>query len=492
MRTAATEGPYMASNTRRLIAVGIAATLAFTSLTTAAQAAEAHKPVTTNSAKAAAGWLAQRLLDANESRSVKGDHLDFPPFAPGDKTYYWGGLSASAVYAFAAAKVGTNATARILDYMRANAASDAGMGFGDMPGAYDGSVATYALTAEITRNDPRDFGGSNLLATLKADECTTVSMPTDASDFTTPLCTAVGSARNIYSSISESLVILAEARAADTAYAPSDAAVAYFLSLQCPNGGFTGTDTSACTDAANASPDETAYAVMALQSLGNRTSAVTTARAAAVKWLKTTRSSKGYWIAQKTPNVDTTGLAVAALDGVWGSGATNQAWLQKSRTWLRGQRVTKGQTVGTAAARGALQYPYGKPFDALSSEKATADGILGLVRGGSLATLVTSKTAASGVPVLAPAVTVLKPKVSVGKKQTLTAKGFTAAERVTAVVHSAKKNLKLTAKKAKSSGVVTFKFTVPASLGSGKHTVVLKGTTSGLVGKVTFTVKKRS
>ena len=67
-------------------------------------------------------------------------------------------------------------------------------------------------------------------------------MPKSDKDYTTPVCPAPGAARNIYSSISESLAILSEARGArsyGSSYAPDAAAMSYFLSLQCANGGFT-------------------------------------------------------------------------------------------------------------------------------------------------------------------------------------------------------------------------------------------------------------
>ena len=180
---------------------------------------------------------------------------------------------------------------------------------------------------------------------------------------------------NIYSSVSESLVILAEARGAKTygtTYAPDPAALSYFLSLQCANGGFTSATTrgSHCT----ADPDATGYAIMALRADGHRHAA----RARAVHWLRSTRNTDGSWTAQGVHNVDSTGLAAAALAGA-GLDTT------RSKKWLRSQQVTTGPTVGKGASRGALKY-HGA-FDPSSSIKATADGLLGMVRYGDLATL---------------------------------------------------------------------------------------------------------
>jgi hypothetical protein len=484
--------------TRRLVAVGCTATLALSlaigATAESAVAATPLRPTTTNRAEAAAGWLAQRLTDKDNLRSAAaGDHLNFPPSAYG--TFYWGGLTASALYAFAATRTGGSAITRIVNYMHANGASDAGIGFGSQPGPYDGSVATYALVAEITRGDATNFGGTNLLQALKDDECTAVSGPVDQNDFTTPLCVAVGSARNIYSSISESLAILAQARAGG-AYAPSPAALSYFLSLQCPDGGFNGMDTSACTDSANSSPDETAFALMALQALGSSSQVVAARTAAATSWLTSHRNKAGYWAAQGAPNVDSTGLAAAALDGVWGSNAAKQKWLMTSRSWLASQQVQTGLTIGSAtrdAARGAILYPYtALSFDATASEKATADAVLGMVRGGSLATLITHpRTDLKASPVLALSIHAKKKSLRAGTWQAVTVKGFAAHEKVTATlvrVINGKTVKKLTARRANAAGAVTFTVKLSAKAKDGKYRVKVRGT-QPIGASATFIVK---
>ena len=238
-------------------AIATIATLALLLGTTSAVAAAPATPTTSDPAAAAAGWLARQLVDGTHLRTTYAG-----------TTYDDYGGTADAVLGMSTAKVGGSTISAATAWLAKNA--DAYTSLSDTsgaPGPYDGSVAKLALVALVTGQDPTDFGGFNLLKALHDDQCTTTSNA-DGSDFTKPACPAPGAASNIYSSVSESLAILVQARVSG-ANAPSSDAVTYFLSLQCPNGGFTGL-TSACTTDSDASADETAYAVMALQALGSR------------------------------------------------------------------------------------------------------------------------------------------------------------------------------------------------------------------------------
>ena len=451
----------------------LAATALFVSTpAVAAPTSPASTSPTTTTAPAvgATGWLAQQFVGADGKPATTGDHFDYPP-TPGYPPAYWAGLTASGVFALAAAKVGADKIDHVLSYMAAQAKSDANIGTGMSPGPYDGSVATYALAAEVGGSDPADFGPDhlNLLQALADDECTSVSAPASATDYTTPTCPAVGAARNIFSSVSESLAILAQARGGRQ---PSPAAVTYFLSLQCHSGGgFTGR-TTACANDSEASVDETAYAVMALQALGGHAAELNSA----VNWLLAQRSPAGYWTAQGGPDVDSTGLAAAALDGAGKD-------VSSSRTWLASQQVTDGPTVGAGASRGALKFQ--GAFDASSSIKATADGVLGLAEHASLATL-TAAGATASVPVLALAAPVItSTSVRQGGAQTVTGTGFAAGEKVSGVLHSTP--VALGTVRADASGTARLRFTVPSTLATGTHTVVLTGQ-SGLTSRTSFTV----
>ncbi|MDQ2748508.1 MAG: hypothetical protein M3Y44_03085 [Actinomycetota bacterium] len=444
---------------RRILAATAAAGLLAVSAPASA-AAPLASSTTTSPATAAAGWLAQQFGGA------AGDHFDFAGSATFD-----GGRTSDAIYALAAAKSGrvkidaatTYFEHHIKDYVDLT---------GVFGGPFDGGVAKAALAAIVAGADPTSFGTMpdkadpthvvpvNLLQILKDDEC---KAPATG-------CT-LGSAASIFSSISESLVILVRARAAGV-YAPTPDGIAYFLSLQCPNGGFTDL-TSACTDNAAAAVDQTAYAAAALEALGDHPAELARAK----DWLLSQRAPGGYWVAQGGPNADSTGLAASALDEAGIDTST-------SRAWLASQQVTSGPTVGAGASRGALKFQ--GAFDASLSIKATADGLLGMVSGVSLATL-TADGATPGTSVLA----LEQPRfssasVNQGARQTLTGPGFAANEKVSAVLHSVP--VPLGAVSSNKSGTAIVTFTVPATLAAGTHQVVLTGATSGLSSTASFIV----
>jgi hypothetical protein len=441
---------------RSLVTTGVAAIMVAATTGTAAATA----PTTTHSpAQGAAGWLAQQFTD----------HYNYP-----GGTYFDGGSTADSIFALAAAGVGktkikaaiTYFAQHVTDYTSINDKSG-------KPGPYDGSVAKTAVAALVAGASPTKFGGYNLLQALKDDQCTTVSKPASDTDYTTPTCPAVGAARNIFSSISESLAILAEARGAKSfgsTYAPNSDAVTYILSLQCGNGGFTA-DTSGgkgCTS----DPDATGYALMALEALGNQP----TATDKAAHWLTRTRNADGSWTAQQVHNVDSTGLAAAAL-------SAHGVDTTRSVQWLVSQQVTDGPTLGKGATRGALKY-HGS-FDASSSIKATADGLLGMVAQGSLAAL-SAAGATPGIPVFALAApTLSKHTIRAGHDETVTGTGFSAGERVHAVLSSAARSAGTA--KADKAGTVRLTFTVPSSF-TGGHQVTLTGQRSRLSSTASFSV----
>ncbi len=440
------------------LVAALAAGLAALPSSTAAAAAPPPR-TTTAPAQAAAGWLAQQF----------GDHLDFP-----GSTYFDGGATADAVFALAAADAGKAKIDSAMRYFAAHVDDYTNLQDTDgKPGPYDGSVGKTAVAAFAAGRDPRSFGGHDLIAALHDDQCTKVSAPKNPQDYTTPTCPAVGAARNIYSSVSESFAILAEGRAASVYGAglgPDSAARSYFLSLQCPDGGFTvgtGTASGCASDI-----DATAYAVMALQLLGAATAGKL---AAAVHWLAAGQNRSGYWVSQGGPNVDSTGLAAAALDGV---GPDTPA----ARAWLAAQQVTTGPTVGAGASRGALAFE--GSFNAASAVKATSDGMLGLAANGSLAVL-TDAHAAAGTAVLALAApTLTAAQVRQGGSDRVTGTGFSRGETVTARLG----DVAAGSATAGANGTVTIQLSVKASVRPGKQLLTLTGASSRLSSSTSLVV----
>lgn len=441
--------PSTPSRARSVLLIGVLAAVCAMLLGAVPAAAATPRPTTTSPAKGAAGWLAQQFTD----------HYDY---AGG--SYFDGGSTADSIYALAAAKVGKTKIHAAITYFAKNVEKYVDIKNADGYGPNDGGIGKTAVAAMVAGADPTHFGGYNLLKHLKDDECSAGSTK----------CTP-GAAANIYSSVSESFAILAEARGAKkygTQYAPDAAALQYFLSLQCANGGFTSQTTGGAKCASD--PDSTGLAMMALQATGTQQAAL----ARAAHWLTSVRNADGSWTAQHVHNVDSTGLAAAAL-------AAQGADTKRSIAWLESQQVRTGPTVGKGASRGALKY-HGS-FDASSSIKATADGILGMVPHGSLATL-SASTAAADTPVLAlaPAKVARRPATA-GRSEAVTATGFAAGETVSGMLRPAARTAGHTT--ADKNGTATLKFTVPASY-AGRHTVTLTGRRSTLSTSASFRVRR--
>jgi hypothetical protein len=445
-----------------LLAVAALAVVAVSALSTAGASAAAPA-TTTDPAAAAAGWLAQQFADSANRRVPGGDHIELS-YNDGTKNvfYYDGGGTADAAFALAATKSGRTKIDAAVGYIGAHL--DAYVDYsGAQGGPYYGSIGKAAVAAAVDGKDPNDFGGHHLLSELKKDECPAASTT----------C-APGSNSNVFSSVSTSFIVIAEARGArvdGSSVAPSKDLVSFFLSLQCPDGGFT-SDLPAKSPCAS-DADATGYAVMALQALGGHTAEID--RAAA--YLEKSRGKDGAWSDNGGPNIDSTGLAAAALS-IAGRDAS------RSRNWLASQQVTDGPTTGTGARRGALKYQ--GAYDANASIKGTSDAILGLVPGASLATLDTHGAAAGTAVLALDDPTVAHRKVKAGGQQIVTGTGFAVGERVRVAVHSTP--ISVGTATASRAGTASLAFDVPKTLPAGVHTVVLTGTSSGLSAAIAFTV----
>ena len=285
----------MPSISRRLAAAGAGLSAAALMLFTAAPShATVSYASTGDPVRGAAGWLATQFVDGTHLPAPDGDHFD----QKYGSTYYANqGANADVLFGLAAGKVAGSKIAVALAYLADNVDAYSDITNSDGFGPYDGSVAKLAVAAIVAGQDPTAFGGYNLLHTLATDECA----PTAKG------CTP-GSGANVFSSIQEAFIILAEARAG-AGHAPTTQALDYFTSLQCASGGFT--DKTASCGAGDADVDATSYAIMALQAAGGHA----TELARATAWLTGQRKAAGYWVSQGIPNANSTGLAAAALQG---------------------------------------------------------------------------------------------------------------------------------------------------------------------------------
>jgi prenyltransferase beta subunit len=168
------------------------------------------------------------------------------------------GLTADLAIALASTGSQDATLAKLVGYLRAHVVDYADPA-GKKGGPFGGSLAKLALVAEITGQNPHDFGGVNLLGQLAKDVC---AKPTpDAGQY--PPCTAKGDFANAGSPVSQALGVLAlqrSARGADHLSAAS-APVQRLLQLQCPDGGFSSELTpKTCTG----DVDTTGFALQAL------------------------------------------------------------------------------------------------------------------------------------------------------------------------------------------------------------------------------------
>ena len=458
---------------RNQFLAALAGTALFATVATAPADATSAPLLTGSRAQAAATWLAGRLLDASNQPSPSGDHLSD---SYGGVSYF-SGTTLNVVWDLAAAGEGSAKAAQILDYVAAKQAKDYanyGPNPANGPGLYTGSIGKLAVATIIAGRDPHHYVVTDpatgtttthdLIAELQSNVCTA---PNPGDFVTIPECGGAGAGTNVYSSIGQSLITLALARAHVT---PTPGQISFLLSLQCPDGGFTSGDTASTPCVSDA--DSTSYAIMALQALGGQQTAV----GHATSWLTAQRTAGGYWMSQHIANTNSTGLATAALGSLGHD-------VSASRNWLLSQQVTTGPTFGATASRGALMY--GSTFAASSATKATADGLLGLVGNGSLATI-SMAGATSTLAVLPLTGSISRSTVPQGGSAVVSAGGFTAGETVTGVLHSTP--VPLGTVRADSSGTAQFTVKIPASLATGAHTVTLTGSSSGLSAQVPLTV----
>ena len=270
----------MSSNLRRIAAV-------VSVLLLAAVGSIMLGPVTAPAAAASPTAAASAYL---AGKLVSGDHL----------TNSFGndyGLTADLAIALAAADDQDPVLAKVVKFLTAHVAdyADPAGSTPGFPGPFGGAVGKLALVAEITGQDPHDFGGFDLLQTLTDHVCTA---PNAAGT-----CSAAGDFVGAFSPVGQSLAVLALARAG---IAPPAATITRLTGLQCPDGGFPSDWTlPGCTSEV----DTTGYAVQALSLVAGTGTVVGNARS----YLLAAQQPDGGFNGAAAENANSTGLATQGL-----------------------------------------------------------------------------------------------------------------------------------------------------------------------------------
>jgi hypothetical protein len=213
------------------------------------------------------------------------------------------GLTADLAIALASANDQDPALAKVVGYLAQHVVDYADpAGTTQYPGPYSGAVGKLALVAEVAGQNPHSFGGFDLLSTLTGHVCTA---PDTAGN-----CTAAGDFFQSFSTVSQSLAVLALARGGVT---PPAAAVTRLLSLQCSDGGFS-SSLLAPGDTCTSDVDTTSYATQALSLLDNGAAGAAVAKARS--YLLAAQQPDGAFSGAAGQNANSTGLGAQALTAI--------------------------------------------------------------------------------------------------------------------------------------------------------------------------------
>lgn len=335
-----------------------AATLATTSLVvaglgfTTATPAQAADP-----APAAASWLTSQLTNG----LVHNNQYDFDDL----------GLSADVALALAAVGGADATVTQVANAVAPRAKAEWYTSeFGGVTTTYGGSIAKAAVLAVSAKQDPKAWGGENLVALLEQQVA-------DSAPIT-------GRVENTNDSFGDANVFgqAYAARALVAAGSPEAAAgVDFLLKQQCAAGFFRlnlnadkAVAGQACVDgAAGSEPDTdaTAVAVQELVALKSTDTKVTGAIAKAVAWLKATQGADGSFgggLSTEAANSNSTGLAAAALASQGECVAAGRA-----ANWVRDLQVPAGAPGVLATEAGAVAYDKAARTAAESGGIAVAD-----------------------------------------------------------------------------------------------------------------------
>lgn len=318
-----------------------AATLATTSLVVAGLGFTTTVPAqAADPAPAAAGWLTSQLTNG----LVHNNQYDFDDL----------GLSADVALSLAAVGGADATVTQVANAVAPRAKAEWYTSeFGGVTTTYGGSLAKAAVLALSAKQDPKAWGGENLIALLEQQVA-------DAAPI-------AGRVENTNDSFGDANVFgQAYAARALTAAGSAEAAAGldFLLKQQCGAGFFRlnfNADKAAaaqgCVDGtAGSEPDTdaTAVAVQELVALKSTDAKVTGAIAKAVAWLKASQAADGSFgggPSTEAANSNSTGLAAAVLAGRGECVAAGRA-----ANWVRELQVPAGAAGALAAEAGAVAY----------------------------------------------------------------------------------------------------------------------------------------
>ncbi|WP_231114460.1 prenyltransferase/squalene oxidase repeat-containing protein [Lentzea aerocolonigenes] len=281
----------------------------------------------THRVQAATGWLAGQMADGERFETEFGG-VKYP-----DQ-----GLTIDAIFAFAAARNARDHSDRAIAWLAKPDVQGAYLGTDGE--SYAGAHAKLVVAARVRGKNPADFGGTDLIAGLKALQAPS-GRYSDRSQF--------GDFSNAFT---QSYAVLA---LKDTK------ATSFLAGSQCPDGGFPVTfEASPCVS----DVDATAIVVQALRAQGRPAGN-------ALAWLRSKQQPDGgFPSAQGGSNANSTGLAAQVLTG--------QSAV-KARNYLNSLQVCAGPEAGAIVFDAS-------GFNKATAPRATTQAVLGLT-GANLATL---------------------------------------------------------------------------------------------------------
>jgi hypothetical protein len=279
-----------------------------------------------------AAYLVGKLTDGTHLQTVYDDG------SGNVQTFVDYGLTADLALALASTNSQDAALAKVVGYLRAHVGDYVDQ-TGVAGGPYGGAAGKLGVLAQVTGQDPRSFGGVDLLAVLTGNVCTTGNPDPNAFD----PCSAAGDFRGAYSGVSQALGVLVLGRAGVPVPA---AALTRLDQLQCADGGFSSV-LIAPGAACSSDVDTTGYAVQALSLQPTRQAEV----ARGWQYLRATQATGGGWAGAAGVNSNSTGLATQAVLALLDKGG----YVSTAATLTTGGSTPAGSVIGVQAAFGFLQ-----------------------------------------------------------------------------------------------------------------------------------------